>query len=221
MEHPKQTQESMAKRVMRFSELKDKGIPIMFIDSMLPGHERMNYAVIGDTASENPDYSIQRAITDPHNYQIGMGWAPPGSGPAWHTHDYIESFFILSGPWDFYWGNEDDPEKSEGVLRLNEWDMISLPPGMWRRFEYVGDRIGWFFAILESHQVFEGKDPYWSPVVEQQAADNGYQADERGKMVHPEDYEDQKTQQTEKLLRIFKERMGVDLKDFQPPKTSE
>ena len=51
MEHPKQTQESMAARVMRFDELKHKGIPIMFIDSMLPGHMRMNYAVIGDTAA--------------------------------------------------------------------------------------------------------------------------------------------------------------------------
>ena len=37
MDYPKQTQESMAARVMRFEELKQKGIPIMFIDSMLPG----------------------------------------------------------------------------------------------------------------------------------------------------------------------------------------
>ena len=81
MEHPKQTQESMAARVMRFEELKAKGIPIMFIDSMLPGHMRMNYAVIGDTAAENPDYSIQRAITEPHRYQIGMAWAPPAAVP--------------------------------------------------------------------------------------------------------------------------------------------
>ncbi|MGB7341206.1 MAG: hypothetical protein WBC91_20075, partial [Phototrophicaceae bacterium] len=142
MEHPKQTADSMAKRVMRFNDLKDKGIPIMFIDSMLPTHQRMNYAVIGDTASENPDFEIQRAITDPHNFQIGMGWAPPQNGHAWHTHDYIESFFILKGPWRFYWGNSDDPDESEGYFDLDEWDMISLPPGMYRRFEYIGDEIG-------------------------------------------------------------------------------
>ena len=218
MSHPKQTSESMAKRVMRFSELKDKGIPIMFIDSMLPGHYRMNYAVIGDTASENPDFEIQRAITDPHNYQIGMGWAPPGCGPAWHTHDYIESFFILKGPWRFYWGNSDDPDESEGYFDLDEWDMISLPPGMYRSFEYIGDQVGWFFAILESHKVFEGKDPYWGPKVEQAAADNGYQANDKGKMVHPDDYKEQKAAQNEKLLGMFKQLMGVDLKDFQPPK---
>ena len=217
MEHPRQTQESMAVRVMRFDELKHKGIPIMFIDSMLPGHMRMNYAVIGDTAAENPDYSIQRAITEPHNYQIGMAWAPPGCGPAWHTHDYTESFFVLTGPWTFYWGNEDDPAKVEGEFVLNAWDMISLPPGMYRSFEYSGDEIGWFYAVLESHKVYEGKDPYWSPQIEQQASDNGYRADARGKMVHPPDYESQKVQQNEFLLRTFRELADVDLADFRPP----
>ena len=218
MEHPKQTQESMAARVMRFDELKRKGIPIMFIDSMLPRHMRMNYAVIGDTASENPDFSIQRAITEPHRYQIGMVWAPPGCGPAWHTHDYVESFFMLTGPWTFYWGNEDDPDRVEGEFVLKAWDMISLPPGMYRSFEYTGDEIGWIYAVLEAHEVFEGKDPYWSPQIEAEAAANGYMADERGKMVHPPDYEAQKVAQNDFLLKTFRDRTGVDLNDFQPPR---
>ncbi len=218
MNYPKQTQESMAARVMRFEELKQKGIPIMFIDSMLPGHMRMNYAVIGDTASENPDYSIRRAITEPHRYQIGMVWAPPGCGPAWHTHDYVESFFMLTGPWTFYWGNEDDPENVEGEFVLNAWDMISLPPGMYRSFEYSGDEIGWIYAVLEAHEVFEGKDPYWSPQIESAAAAIGYEADERGKMVHPPDYEAQKVAQNDYLLKTFRDRTGGELKDFRPPR---
>ena len=218
MDYPKQTQESMAARVMRFEELKAKGIPIMFIDSMLPRHMRMNYAVIGDTAAENPDFSIQRAITEPHKYQIGMAWAPPGCGPAWHTHDYVESFFVLTGPWTFYWGNDDNPDNVEGEFILNEWDMISLPPGMYRSFEYSGDSIGWFFAVLESHQVFEGKDPYWSPQVEAAARANGYQADASGKMVHPPDYEAQKVRQNDYLLKQFRDLTGVELSDFRPPR---
>ena len=213
----KQTQESMAARIMRFEELKQKGIPIMFIDSMLPGHHRMNYAVIGDTASENPDFSIRRAITDPHRYQIGMVWAPPGCGPAWHTHDYVESFFILSGPWTFYWGNEDDPAMVEGEFTLDTWDMISLPRDMYRSFEYTGDSIGWIFAVLEAHEVFEGKDPYWSPQIEADALDIGYAADDYGKMVHPPDYEAQKARQSEFLLKTFQDQTGVALKDFHPP----
>lgn len=218
MDYPKQTQESMAARVMRFEELKRKGIPIMFIDSMLPRHMRMNYAVIGDTASENPDFDIQRAITAPHRYQIGMVWAPPGCGPAWHTHDYVESFFMLTGPWTFYWGNEDDPDKVEGEFVLNAWDMISLPPGMYRSFEYSGDEIGWIYAVLEAHEVFEGKDPYWSPQIEADASKIGYEADESGKMVHPPDYEAQKAAQNDFLLKTFRDRTGVDLQDFRPPR---
>lgn len=218
MDHPKQTAESMAKRVMRFDDLKSKGVPIMFIDSILPGHYRMNYAVIGDTASENPDYEGQRAITEPHNFQIGMGFAPPGNGPAWHTHDYIESFFILKGPWRFYWGNDPDPDRPDGYFDLNEWDMISLPPGVYRRFEYIGTEIGWFFAVLEAHQVFTGKDPIWPPKIEAQAAAMGYQADDKGKMIQPASYAQDKQTHYQRLLDMFKAGTGVDLADFQPPR---
>ena len=46
----------MEGRIARFADLKHNGTPIMFIDSVLPGHYRMNFSVIGDTASENPDF---------------------------------------------------------------------------------------------------------------------------------------------------------------------
>ncbi|GAB4515134.1 MAG: hypothetical protein OHK0046_18170 [Anaerolineae bacterium] len=216
MEHPKHTAESMAKRVMRFDELKHMGIPLMFIDSILPGHWRMNYAVIGDTASENPDFEVQRAITDPHNFQIGMGWAPPGCGPHWHTHDYVEMFFILEGQWRFLWGYDEDPDKPDGEFILNKWDAISLPPGVWRRFEVSGDSIGWFFAVLESHKVFEGKDPYWPPKVVQQAQEANFAADDKGKMIHPENYETLKTEHYNRLVTMFRDVTGTTLEDYRP-----
>ena len=201
---------------MRFDDMKTRGMPLMFIDSILPDHWRMNFALIGDTASENPDYRMQRIITAPHRYQLGMVWAPPGCGPAWHTHDYIESFFILRGPWRFYWGNSDDPAAAEGHFDLGEWDLISLPPGMYRSFEYRGDDVGWFFAVLETHPVFEGKDPYWSPQVEQQAAAAGFRADELGKMQRPPDYEQREQQQQQRLLTLFRELTGSDLAQWRP-----
>ena len=218
-EHPKQTQETMAAGVMRFDDLKRNGIPLMFIDSALPNHWRMNYAVVGDTASENPDFEVQRAITRPHDFQIGMGWAPSGCGPAWHTHDYIEMFVPLRGSWRFYWSNdpqEDDQSDGEGSFLINEWDAISLPAGVWRRFENATDDIAWFFAVLESHEVYQGKDPYWSPVVEGLAAETGFHADDQGKMVHPENYEDFKQQQYDRLAKIFEETTGTPLEDFTP-----
>ena len=216
MAQPTHSQESMSRWVMRFDQMKEQGVPLMFIDSALPGHERMNYAVIGDTASENPDFVGKRQITEPHRYQIGMGWAPPGCGPAWHTHDYIESFFVLSGPWRFHWGNSDHPAQADGHFDLAAWDLISFPPGVYRSFEYRGDSIGWFFAVLESHEVFTGKDPLWSPEVEGAAAALGFRANAQGKMRQPDDYEALAAAQQRRLLQLFERQTGSRLADFRP-----
>ncbi len=197
--HPKVSNSEMASRIVRFEQLKHQGIPLMFIDSILPGHQRMNYALIGDTASENAEF--KPAISAPHRFQIGMGFAEPGNGPAFHTHDYVEAFFILEGRWRYYWGNE--PGSIEGEAILEKWDFISLPPGLYRGFEVVGDQIGWFFAVLDPHDVFRSKDPYWDPAVEQQAAQYGFRADERGKMIKPSDYEARKAQMTQHLLGVL------------------
>ena len=185
--HPRITSEQMHRDyIVRFDELKHHGIPLMFIDSVLPGHQRMNYAVIGDTASENPEYAP--AITAPHKFQIGMGFAAPGNGPAYHTHDYVEMFLILKGKWRFYWGNDPDPDQAEGEVILRKWDMITLPPGLYRGFEVAGKKVGWFFAVLDPHPVFLSKDPIWSPHVEKLAMEHGFHADASGKMVKPDNY---------------------------------
>jgi quercetin dioxygenase-like cupin family protein len=197
MPHPTTTPDEMQKRIVRFAELRECGIPLMFIDSILPRHYRMNFAVVGDTASENPDF--QPILTQPHKFQIGMVNAPPGCGPAYHTHDYIELFFVLSGRWRYYWGN--DPETPpEGEAVLDVWDMISLPPGLWRGFENVSAEPAWLLAVLEPHEVFAGKDPYWAPQIVRQAAQYGFQADERGKMIKPDDYEEQRRRVEAQLL---------------------
>ena len=96
----------MAGRIARWTDIQRNGVPVMFIDSVLPGHYRMNYSVIGDTASENPDF--EPAISAPHKFQIGMFEAPPGNGPGWHTHTYVELFMPLTGTWRFIYGDEPD-----------------------------------------------------------------------------------------------------------------
>ena len=136
MHHPTVTNEEMLGRIARFKDLTqpENAVPLMFIDSVLPGHQRMNWAVIGDTASENPNF--KPAITAPHRFQIGVFMCPPGSGPAWHTHDYIELFMPLGGTWRFHWGS--DPDGAEdGYADLGVFDMISMPPGTWRAFENI------------------------------------------------------------------------------------
>jgi hypothetical protein len=184
MNHPRVSNEDMQRRIVRWEDLKHQGIPVMFIDSPLERHQRMNYAVIGDTASENPEF--KPAITVPHKFQIGIMAAPQGCGPAYHTHDYVEMFLVLRGRWRFYWGYEPDGEPM-GEAILGEWDQITLPPGLYRGFESL-EPLSVTYAVLDPHQVFTGKDPYWPNHVVQQAAAAGFQADERGKMVQPAHY---------------------------------
>jgi quercetin dioxygenase-like cupin family protein len=183
----KVTQEEMLSRVVRFSDYTaEKAVPLMFIDSFLPGHHRLNFAVIGDTASENPDYEVM--LKQPHDFQIGMFKAMPnGNGPAYHMHHYIEIFLPLEGKWRFRWGNDPDSEP-EGEIILEKWDLISFPPGVWRTFENISDQPAWCFAVLEQHKVFEGKDPHWAPSVIRKAKEYGFESDENGRMIKPANF---------------------------------
>lgn len=196
--HPKVSNQEMLQRIVRFEELKPKGIALMFIDSILPGHQRMNYALIGDTASENDEFRAE--LTQPHTFQIGMVKAPPGNGPAYHTHDYVETFVPLTGRWRFYWGN--DPDTVEGEATLAPWDLISLPPGLWRGLENAGDEEAWLFAVLDQHTAFTGKDPYWAPEVIKRAAEHGFHADDSGKMIKPDNYQEVRQRMMERLNGI-------------------
>ena len=177
----------MAGRIARWGDVQRNGVPVMFIDSVLPGHYRMNYSVIGDTASENPDYAP--AITTPHKFQIGMFEAPPGNGPGWHTHTYVEMFVPLTGTWKFTYGdNPDDPDGDVTEVLLGPWDVISFPAGLWRRFENASDANAVGFAVLDPHDAFLEKDPIWPEWLVKDAAARGLTADASGRMVKPENF---------------------------------
>jgi len=177
----------MTGRIARFADLQRHGTPIMFIDSILPGHHRINYSVTGDTASENPDF--QPMMTAGHKFQIGMFLAPPGNGPAWHTHDYVELFVPLTGSWRFCWGlDADDPDDLLGEAVLEPWDAISFPPDLWRRLENVSAANAWGFAVLDPHEHFRGPDPRWPGWIVDAAEQHGVRTDAQGRMVKPENF---------------------------------
>jgi quercetin dioxygenase-like cupin family protein len=188
----------MAGRVARWREIREHGVPLMFIDSILPGHYRMNYAVIGDTASENPDF--KPVLTTPHRFQIGIFEAPPGNGPAWHTHAYVEMFMPLTGKWRFCYGiDEDAPDDLLGEEILEPWDVISFPPGLWRSFENVSDQVSFGFAVLDPHDVFTEKDPVWPGWLVDEAARYGLASDDAGRMVRPDNFEQLELEITERI----------------------
>jgi quercetin dioxygenase-like cupin family protein len=190
----------MAGRIARWTDIRRKGVPVMFIDSVLDGHYRMNYSVVGDTASENPDYDV--AISAPHKFQIGMFEAPPGNGPGWHTHTYVELFMPLTGRWRFVYGEDpDDPEDNVTTVVLEPWDVISFPPHLYRRFENASEENAIGFAVLDPHEVFTGKDPIWPGWMVDQARAAGLAADELGRMVKPDDFAALEERVAAKILR--------------------
>jgi quercetin dioxygenase-like cupin family protein len=190
----------MQGRIARWADIRRKGIPVMFIDSVLDGHYRMNYAVVGDTASENPDY--EPAVSAPHKFQIGMFEAPPGNGPGWHTHTYVELFMPLTGRWRFVYGEDpDDPDENVTEVLLEPWDVISFPPQLYRRFENASEENAIGFAVLDPHDVFTGKDPIWPAWMVEQAAAAGLAADERGRMIKPDGFAELEARVTAKITR--------------------
>src|SRR3954463_4445193 len=175
----------MTGRIARWSDIRRNGVPVMFIDSVLPGHYRMNYSVIGDTASENPDF--EPAITAPHRFQIGMFEAPPGNGPGWHTHTYCEMFVPLTGTWRFVYGNDpEDPTDNVTEVVLGPWDVISFPAGLWRRFENASDANAVGFPRRDPHDMSLEKAPIGPEWMIAEPAKRGLPPDPTGRMVKPE-----------------------------------
>jgi quercetin dioxygenase-like cupin family protein len=190
----------MTGRIARWEDIRRNGVAVMFIDSVLDGHHRMNYSVVGDTASENPDYEV--AIAAPHKFQIGMFEAPPGNGPGWHTHTYVELFMPLTGTWRFVYGEDpDDPDGAVTEALLGPWDIISFPPGLWRRFENASEENAVGFAVLDPHEVFDHKDPIWPGWLVEEAAAAGLAADENGRMVKPANFGELEAEVTAKITR--------------------
>jgi hypothetical protein len=189
----------MQGRIVRFDQLKQRGTAVAFIDSVLPGHHRMNYAVVGDTAVEDPDF--RPAFETPHRFQVGIFQAPPGNGPAWHTHDYVELFVPLTGRWSFRYGsNPDGADTPDGEVILGPWDAISFPPTLWRSFANVSDSNAWALAVLDPHDPFTFKDPVWPDDIVRRAAEQGVYADERGRMIKPDNFEELERELIDRIL---------------------
>ena len=60
---------------------------------------------------------------------------PPGQGPCLHDHnETYETFMVLQGSIEYRVG---DPIEHKRVL--NQWDVFSCPPGVYREFNNVGE----------------------------------------------------------------------------------
>ncbi len=165
------SKEEMLKRVARFKELKPsrKG----FVDSLIPGHEREIFNVIGRGVTEDP--TLGPTITDARDFNVTLVRSGPGKGAALHAHPTVEVFMALSGRWAVYWG-----DRGENEILLDQWDTISVPPGVMRGFRNAGSEDAYLLAILGGT---DAGRVIWATEVLERAKRTGLALDAEGNLV--------------------------------------
>jgi mannose-6-phosphate isomerase-like protein (cupin superfamily) len=124
--------EEMAKRVARYQNLVHP--PERYPDSLLPGHERRNFLVIGTGLVVDGAKDPLSAIPISEGFTLSYVEAKPGNGPKLHNHDTNETFVAIRGRWRVIWG-----AKADHHVDLEPLDVCSVPPGVPRRFINVSE----------------------------------------------------------------------------------
>lgn len=164
----------MERRVARFKALTPH--PVTFLDQALPENRRDVFNVIGRGVSEEKGAAAE--ITDVDGFNVQMSRAKPGHGNGLHSHETVETFMPLNGRWAIQWG-----DKGEHQIVLEQFDLVSVPPGIMRSVRNIGAEEAYLFTILG------GTDPgrvTWSPDLIQAAKQRGWELDAEGDLVMPQ-----------------------------------
>jgi mannose-6-phosphate isomerase-like protein (cupin superfamily) len=170
---PSVAADTLADRLVRYADLRP--CSTAFIDARTPGSDRKeNFTIIGPGVAENPDQHVH--IEEPHGFNIGAARQPPRCVNSQHVHATAEVFLAHSGTWAFRAGEHAD----EGEVVIGPGDVISLPTGVFRGFENIGQDTGFLYSVLG------GDDPgrvLWAPDVLERAAGHGLLLMENGRLV--------------------------------------
>jgi quercetin dioxygenase-like cupin family protein len=78
------------------------------------------------------------------DFTLHIAECPPGQGPGLHAHHATtETFFCLDGRYRVYWGDDGEHE-----VILEQWDTVSVPPGVVRGFQNVGDDVARLLILV-------------------------------------------------------------------------
>lgn len=158
-------------RVARFKQLTPT--PRGFVDTAIPGYERLIYNVIGRVVTE--DAKLAPAIPDARDFNLTLVKKAPGNRVGLHDHPTVEVFMPLTGRWGVYWGDDGEHE-----VLLEQWDVISVPPGVMRGFRNIGTEDSFLLAILGGS---DSGHVTWSPKVLEAARQHGVELDAKGNVV--------------------------------------
>jgi uncharacterized RmlC-like cupin family protein len=158
----------MEKRTARFKKLTPH--PTTFLDQAFPENRRDVFNIIGRGVSEEKGASAE--ITDVDGFNVQMSRCKPGQGNGLHSHETVETFMPFNGTWAIQWG-----DAGENQIVLEQFDLISVPPGVMRCFRNIGNEEAYLFTILG------GTDPgrlTWSPELVRQAKERGWEVTDDG-----------------------------------------
>jgi quercetin dioxygenase-like cupin family protein len=138
----------MQGRIARFAELRPDAYA--FPDLRQQAGRRSVHYVISPGALGGP-----APLTQPHNFHASISCLGPGIRPTVHSHPYNEVFMPLDARFRVLWG-----EQLEDSTVLAPFDMISVPPGVFRTFENLDAHDGHMLALFD-----HGGDPHTGIVV--------------------------------------------------------
>ena len=162
----------MLARVARFDTL--PASPRAFVDTTIPGHERVLKSVIGRGVTEDPDF--KPAIPFADNFHVDYIEAERGNGAALHSHQTEEVFVAITGRWRISWG-----EQGAQSVELAPGDVISVPPHVMRSFQCLDEGKHRMLSILGGHDPGRVK---WARSVAEAGRARGVGFDDEGNAVH-------------------------------------
>ena len=118
------------------------------------------------------DRDQQPRVFNPHGFAMAWLEAEPGEGLLAHRHHDSQVFLVRHGEWEVAFNGEADV-----TTRLGEWDLVSVPAGVWRSLKNIGTDCGRVLVITGSDARTQLE---WSPEVVEQAEAAGYALDPNG-----------------------------------------
>jgi uncharacterized RmlC-like cupin family protein len=141
------TPAEMNARVARFNKLEsyqkqhaDNGLPQDAMEKVAAGRV---YPVM--VPSNYSGRNKGAPVKGEPGLSLSIAECPPGNGPGLHNHaTTVENFFCLNGRFEISWGDE-----GENALILEPLDMVSVPPGIHRRFRNISDETARLLVMIQ------------------------------------------------------------------------
>ena len=136
----------MQKRISRFRDLAP--LPIQASDIPEKARDviyaRKLLSVIGLETKTDTPINAAAPICGAAGMTMTLAVCPPGQGPGLHNHvQTYETFTVLKGRFEVSW-NDDGSARAV----LEQFDTISVPPGVCRTFRNVGGEEGVLQVII-------------------------------------------------------------------------